>query len=224
MNLFGIALGDRICPKCGLKLVAKFCLSPRYCSNEECIHSLAFQWMDVSDTKLIRRIKKFFNGIKCYIKNRFIDRIHIVRLGLKPGRWCDADERMLLAMMSLLVEFVEKEAEFTNLAMEADVESGYYGFPITDEIRADSEKQASQAKEILEIYRWWKNYPSRIEEIKKSVHPCTGSLEEDIGNINRSSILSRVLTSHSWALEDKLNVETRDMLHRLVEIRGKLWT
>jgi len=49
------------------------------------------------------------NEFKYYLKNRFIDKTHYLRTGLKPGEWHDFDTRMLHGLFTELVDFVEIE-------------------------------------------------------------------------------------------------------------------
>jgi hypothetical protein len=192
----------------------------RYCTDPECPHSI--ESMRAIGSLDRSWISKKFSSVMAYLRNRFVDRIHIVRLGLKPGEWCDADERMLLAMMSLLVEFVEQEVGLERLTKEADLNSDFYGEAVCDEERKGNERNAVQALNVLIIYHWWKNYPKRQQELMDALPEYAG----DPLDYNKmfADPEWRKQSDRHYEMEERLERETQQMLHKLIDIRGGLWT
>ena len=131
--------------------------------------------------------------------------------------WHDKDEILLHAAFQLLVDFVEKE--------QPD--------KIVDWNSNEAHKHAW--KEIRELYKWWKEKrPSRksplVDDKKLKMPPMK------FKKIPESELSQRVepdkkkyakyyqaLKKHG-RLEKKWEEEDQRNLHRLIEIRGFLWT
>src|SRR3990167_4553394 len=47
--------------------------------------------------------------IKCYLKNRFVTKTHVLPTGLPKGRWYDCDTKLLHGVMGMVVQYVEGE-------------------------------------------------------------------------------------------------------------------
>lgn len=92
---------------------------------------------------------------------------HIIRTGLTPASWYDVDSRMLYGVMSLVKWFVENDFEpwsDKDLAEELErldeEETEEYREPYKKAIIAQVEGE----RQVLEIYKWWKNYENRVKE------------------------------------------------------------
>jgi hypothetical protein len=159
---------------------------------------------------------------------------HIVRTGLTPASWYDTDTRMLYAVMSLVEWFVENDmmtwskedriAEMARIAAESS-DSG--------EAKCLSDQWAAEDG-IMEIYKWWKNYPNRQNEIREALHEWSEYMkrfqkdEDDlVGFLNVTKNMNEEQKSKEYELsnalhklENKLEHEEQLMLDRAVELRG----
>lgn len=172
--------------------------------------------------------------IEVYIHNRFIDKTHCLKTGLKAGEYYDLDYRILHGLFNELVELVE--LDFANRAIWDDekkkkykfvkgrcVEAGIdylnwasslrynkdYGLTEGDKGYNELTPQAIAAQKTFELYRWWKNIrPNRI-------NPHDLFSEEKDGKYYFRKI---------GKLEDSYDKEDTKMLIKLIKIRGSLWT
>lgn len=171
-----------------------------------------------------------YHTIEVYIRNRYIDKIHYLHTGLKPGTYYNIDHRILYGLFNELVLFVEKEQAFLmtaykdkkykfidgrckqagldyldwacNLTMNED-----YGYKKRDKEYGKPTAQAISAKKILELYNWWINRTSRVD-----AHTLF-SKEKD-GKDYYKKIAK---------LEDKYYKEDTTKLIELIKIRSELW-
>ncbi|HEX05102.1 MAG TPA: hypothetical protein ENH10_08115 [Bacteroidetes bacterium] len=129
---------------------------------------------------------------------------------------CDKDHIMLHAAFQLLVDFVEKEKPDQILDWNSD----------------KAHKHAW--KEIRDLYRWWtQRRPARkspLDDKKISTPPwrwkkVTGSDCRQLVDWDKKKYpeYDQALKKH-WRLEKKWEEEDQHNFHRLVEIRGFLWT
>jgi hypothetical protein len=160
-------------------------------------------------------------------------RYHVVRTGLKPGYY-DVDTLMLHSCMALLCRYVEHERE--------GEESLQKWIDELIEMSQDPEEQwpegciESYKKEMeaLTIYRWWKYqlpYDKKCEEyllnLCYSGEMFHRELQEDgTVKVTRIPPTPEEQFNLDWheALEYKIEHDEQEMLHRLIEIRGCLWT
>ena len=138
-------------------------------------------------------------------------RIHTLSRG-----WHDRDELLLHASFEVLVDFVEREHPET----------------ITDWNATKDHKQAW--REISSLYKWWKETrPARRSPLddKKLLRPPLRFRKRPDSEFSemvwssrkRYAAYYRGLRVHS-RLEEKWFAEDQRNLHRLIEIRGFLWT
>lgn len=166
-----------------------------------------------------------YEMIRVYMRNRYIDKLHIIDTRLSKGDYHEISERMLNGLFSLLVEYVEVEKAgmgdsdgviggISYLLWEANLEEDW------------NRVQRETAIEVLELYDWWKNIrPSRID-----VYILSG-LEELSKAEGIDDIFSMEITEEHrecWRVQDRINMERFDedteMLNRLIKIRDNLWT
>lgn len=67
--------------------------------------------------KLAVAVEKFFDGlewplkrvddVRYYLQNRFLTRSHVLRTGLKPGKWHETEDQILHGCFEALVDYVE---------------------------------------------------------------------------------------------------------------------
>lgn len=151
-----------------------------------------------------------YRNIRYYIRNRYITKTHVLPTSLKPGQWYDLDTRILHGVFTSLVDFVEQEkGHMWNITRSND-ESTFSskrqsGLAYLDwEIGLGDEcpNQSAAAKEIKELYTWWKyQRPQRPDP-----------WGDDVVDENRLD------------LEAKQHDEDTEMLIRVMNIRGSLWT
>jgi hypothetical protein len=192
-------------------------------------------WLAEEGLDILQDIVNFpmdvYHTISVYIRNRYIDKIHYLRTGLKPGIYYDLDWRILNGLFNELVIYVESELAHTmraypdrhykfikgrcklagldhlnwasQLIMNED-----YGISPDDENYGKPTHQAIIAKKVYELYSWWLNRDNRVD-------PHTLYSKEKDGKYYYRKIAE---------IEDDYDKEDTDMLVELVKIRGSLWT
>ena len=143
-------------------------------------------------------------------------RPYILKINTLKDRWHDKDEVLLHAAFQLLVDFMEQE----------------HPEQITDWNASEFYKQAW--REIKGLYTWWKKKrPARrspLDNKQLQVPPFrlkkkTDSDMYELVQPDRKKYAAyyRALRQAS-RLEEKWLEEDQRNLHRLIEIRGFLWT
>jgi hypothetical protein len=208
-----------------------------------------------------RTITKFFNDLRYAIRVRVFDRYHIIHTGLKPG-YVDGDTRMLHGMFNLLVDFVEVEKAWMHVVFDEEARKQYkhpwwslgwtrfrafrdpaaglahlrWEMTLDDPALPEHERSTSQAqaaREILELYHWWKE----IRPQRPDPHDAGGwTAYCDDRRARGQNILdfrptddedqrrSRAALDLTSSIEEGYEQEDEDMLIRLVKIRRSLWT
>lgn len=116
--------------------------------------------------------------------------------------WVDADHKLLLASMAILVDFIEKEKPFDVWDWSAPV-------------RVDAQK------EILHLYHYWK--VQRPYELKVIERLYSGISRYDIVT-ERPTAEDRKTYDIISRLEDNLQESDTVALQRLAAVRGWMWT
>lgn len=198
-------------------------------------------------------VERHYNSVIDWVRYRTTRRYHIVNTGLEPGYY-DTDDRMLHANFNLLVDFVEIEKAWMNTWTDNSKYSELSWFDkkfrrfrssedgvayLTWEITQSSlEHQSEAAKEILELYTWWKvTRPSRpdpfVEAGYNEVFKDQDLLGEDrfvkdeTGEYYTMKPFSKkehAVFKKVTKIENKYNKEDEQMLIRLLKIRRSLWT
>jgi hypothetical protein len=207
---------------------------------------------------VVRFFTKPINDLRYAIRVRLFDRYHVIRTGLKPG-YQDADSRMLHGMFNLLVDFVEVELAWMHVVFDEDERRnrkhpwwslGWTRFKAFRDPRAGLDHlrwemtlgreslpmhernpgQAARAREIWEIYHWWKFIrPRRPDpnDISGWSDYCESkSMREMFGNDQTPEDLkiSAEIIARSNEIEQAYDTEDEEMLIRLVKLRKSLWT
>lgn len=173
-----------------------------------------------------------YNTIKVYICNRFIDKTHYIKTGLKPGDYYEFDTRILYGLFNELVDFVEielahlivsdrkKRYKFKN---NRCVEASYdyfdwatnltynedYGILPDDPDYGKLTDQAISTIKIKNLYEWWKiERPNRVDPFKTVTEKTHGK--------DYFIFINEVEKGYEQIDTDKL-IE-------LIKIRHKLWT
>jgi hypothetical protein len=169
--------------------------------------------------------------IEVYIRNRFIDKIHYLKTGLKPGEYYDLDYRILHGLFYELVKLVESEfahmascgqknkykfirgrctqAGLDYLDWSMNLKYGDNdGILKGDKLYGKPTHQAETAEKILELYKWWKNRDNRQD-------PHELFSKENSGKYYYRKI---------HKMEESYDKEDTKMLIELIKIRKSLWT
>ena len=207
---------------------------------------------------LHRFFTKPLNDLRYAIRVRLFDRYHIIKTGLKPG-YQDADTRLMHGMFNLLVDFVEVELAWMHVVFDGeelkkrkhpwwslgwtrfkafrDPDAGLdhlrWEMSLDDESLPPHERsphQAMRAREIWEIYHWWKfirpRRPDPYEISGWSEYCDSKSMKELFSNdqTNEDRKISMELIDRSREIEEAYDREDEEMLIRVVKLRKHLWT
>lgn len=134
--------------------------------------------------------------------------------------WMDSDHRMVLAMMSLLVDFIEKEAP------------GGYHIPSEEDAANDDNGtnpnqftgcrvQRNNWLELKAIYDYWKNERFTLEQKYLDALTKWCEARKKLG-CNDAEVMR--LNTEMNAAEEASSKRLEEMLHRLLVIRHCLWT
>ena len=162
---------------------------------------------------------------------------HLVKTKLTPRPWYDTNIRMLYGVMGLVEWFVEndmriwtqkdRDEEFERMRKE----DGEYK---EDNIECLKDQLAHDDK-IIEIYKWWKNYPTREKEVEKSLHDWgkynEKFMEDPEDYFGKKKLMTeeeqkeeRRLLDYHTELEKKLQDEETEYLKLAVELKEYMWS
>lgn len=216
-----------------------------YWLAEEGLDILQDIWMFIPDV---------YHNVSVYIRNRFIDKPHLLDTKLERGKWHEFDSRLIHGMFEALVDFVEDEKaamqrwssgeKFKLPNAEKGIEYLKWEMTLAEEKPDDPDHypmpdQAARAKETLDLYNWWKyTRPLRkepgdevglwpwYEEMRKKY----GDDEADMWSILGREYNAEDEAEHKRLLDASTQVETdqynedTEMMIRLVKLRESLWT
>lgn len=183
--------------------------------------------------KPVWRIGKKINDLLWQFKYRYVKRhkYHLIDTGLEPG-YCDIDHIMLHGMFALLTRYVDEEHE----GVDALKSWGEELCDSTNGMAAHSDHaQGEKELEAVALYNWWHvTRPADLERCDTLLHILYGKrsleFEKDEGT-NYSTLSMKAFDTEEAklydefrALEAKIETEETEMLHRLIDIRGGLWT
>lgn len=163
-----------------------------------------------------------YHNIEVYVRNRWIDKTHMIKTGLKPGHYYEFDTKILHGLFNELVDHVETEISHSMKAYEdrkykfkngrckqagldhLDWAIGLtfgadYGINEDDPDYNKPTQQALSAMAIKELYLWWTE--------KRPNRP-------DLNNLNFDQINQ---------IEIKYYQEDTDMMIKLITIRESVW-
>ena len=232
---------------------------------------LAEEGLDMIQNALWWPLDQIYN-VKYYINNRWVTRTHSLTAhprDIRPGTWCDVGNRFLPCLFNELVDFVEIELAWFNIAFAdkeerkrfqppfwatgwlrwrtwRSPESGLaylswasnlkhdkdWGIDPSDPDYGQPTSQAVAAREIHELYRWWKEVrPNRVDPYEDSgwTQLCDDMYSQDLSMSSDSQTPEQqqaIKTSldRLRELEAAYEQEDTDMLTRLILVRGHLWT
>lgn len=185
-----------------------------------------------------------YRFIKNYIRNRYIDKTHVLSTGLTPGKYYEFDHRVLYGLFNELVNYVEVELAHTSLwdtskkykfvkgrCVEAGLDSLYWaknlkygendGVDENDELYGKPTEQAKVAEKTLELYNWWKfGRPNRKCPMDVSGWGKICSMPKEQVNAEEKKDALLKLREIETFQED----EDTEKLIELIKIRKSLWT
>lgn len=216
-------------------------------------------------------IRKIYD-VKYYINNRFVTRTHCLTAhprDIKPGQWQDVGNRFLPCLFNELVDFVEIETAWMQIAWNSEERhkynppfyaSGWFRWRTwrcpqagLDNLKWQSElihnedyckdqpyymkptPQAVKAKEILDLYTWWKEvYPNRPDPYEASgwsaaceAYRIANGGKFDWSGRNKNPVLKKQ-SDKAHKLLQKIEAayekEDTEMMIRLIKVRHGLWT
>ena len=186
--------------------------------------------------------------IRHYINNRWITRSHALTSNLERGQWHDLDTRLMHCMFDELVNFVEIEQAWMQV-MWGDNDKKYqvpwyrrkpFGLRVWRcpeagvdrllwaaalEEQGQPTRQAIDAKETLELYRWWKEKrPARRDphEVSGWSKLCSENSDPTLPNVPQH--LKDASLAAMDRLEHRYQQEDEQMMIRLIKIRRSLWS
>jgi hypothetical protein len=157
--------------------------------------------------------------VKSFLRGLIINRQHVIDTHLPIRAWHEADVRMLYGMMSLLTEFMDHEIFISD----------------TDGVTDADAKYKYAVEEMRAIYKWWKDYPKRQDEIDVALKKWDDRVlkitkEDDSLNglvdyLNQPTrdVEEERLACVLYKMQAILSKEEQDMLIRLVKIRKFMW-
>ena len=133
-----------------------------------------------------------FKNIRRYLRNRFIDKTHMIDTKLHRGEWHEIDHKLIHGMFETIVNFVEYEkaermyiSEIWEMSEKEDISttaarkkvkknvpSREQGLKYLDweiSLKEESPFQSAAAQEVKELYLWWKDVrPNRPDPMDVS--------------------------------------------------------
>lgn len=191
------------------------------------------EWWRVYIIRPLWNVGHAVHRLKWYLQHRLNPkhRYHIIDTGLEPGYY-DADYLILHGCFSLLCRYVEhdhggveKLSEWSNNLLNATDENAPEGW---------LEACGKRESEAVKLYVWWKHQkPADQAEYDRMLHHLYSDKWEKYTNEEGRQVIGsrRKYTTEDvkmrddmWALEEKMKNDEQEMLKRLIDIRGGLWT
>lgn len=195
----------------------------------------------VQDT--LRYPSKKVNDIRWYIHNRYVIKSHQMTAPvsqIKPGEWQEFGDRMLPCLFGELINFVDhqlsyKEKGFTILGITALAEQCQLTYDKhwcepTDEEWGKYTPQAIGAQEILALYTWWNEvYLHRIDPNELSGwNKLCDRLDAKEDFWTTTPVYTPEESAAAFKLLDEIEQQYKEedtqMMIRLIQVRGSLWT
>lgn len=183
-----------------------------------------------------------YNTISSYIRNRWIDQSHVLKTSFKPGHYYELDDKIIDALFTALVDFVEKDlaqmgsystTETYKFKNGRCVEAAYNYFRwarnLKDTLpngRKVLSQQAKGSRKIKELYEWW----TRVRCNRPDIYDASGwskaceisekELKSSAKKIKQQKEALKKLTR----LETQYDKEDTLMLIELIKHRHHFWT
>lgn len=160
------------------------------------------------------------NTARYWIRYRTYDKYHVIDTGLKP-RYYDTDTRMVHGLFQLVKDFVEVELAiqynlFEKKKMKRDPEAGLKHLDWAISLGAESPTQSEHSKEIKEIYLWIVNVYEHRKDVYDEFFPHNF---RKLTQKEKNDITNKIDEE-----EQRRYQEVSDILKRIIDVRGSMWT
>jgi hypothetical protein len=173
-----------------------------------------------------------YNTIDIYVRNRWIDKTHMIKTGLKPGQYYEFDTKVLHGLFNELVDYVEvelahtmkaykdrdykfkngrcKQAGLDHLDWACALRMGTdFNLDLDDPDYDKPTRQAISSQKIKDLYLWWTEIrPLRLDPL---------DLYDTIEHSKRETLDKIDEISQMYDDEDT------NMLTHLISIRHDIW-
>ena len=180
-----------------------------------------WEWHHAAGQFLLRfRVFRWLDRAAYWLRTHTWDRYHMIDIRSRRNgyawEWMDRSEGMLFAVMSMLVDFIEKERAFEVIDWDSD----------------DGHREA--ARELREIYLWWtqdrKIEHDEHERLADEAYKDFQFTFTDMpGGLQRldppvETPEQRKARDDVQEAEDRLDQRDTDMMIRLIKVREAMWT
>jgi hypothetical protein len=207
-------------------------------------------WLSDTGLDYLQNIVYFpydiYHTIDCYVRNRWIDKTHMINTGFKPGGYYEIDQKILHGLFTELVDFVEKDLAYMGSYNAKHkykfkngrcVEAAYEYFrwasrlkDVNNKGKKTTSQQAITSRKIKKLYEWWtKTRPARIDPYVSGgwSEVCRMDDKELFSRGNDTPVEFRRQNQSLKKLariEEKYDTEDTNMLIELIKIRHHLWS
>jgi hypothetical protein len=210
-------------------------------------------WIAETGLKKLQNIiyypSDLYYSIKTYVKNRWIDKCHLINTGLKPGQYYDLDTKILHGLFYELVDYVEIELAHMNKwssknknkykfingrSPKAGLDYLNWSAKLTygkdwckDKNDPNFNKptpQAIAAQKIKKLYKWWTvTRPKRKDPHELSGYSlCEYKVYSNLSLQEKNKL--KLALNKLEKIEQSYYQEDTDKLIELIKIRRSLWT
>jgi len=188
-----------------------------------------------------------YHSIKIYVKNRWIDKCHLVNTGLKPGQYYEFDTKILHGLFYELVDYVEVELAHMNKwtsknknkykfvkgrCAKAGLDYLNWSAKLTygkdwcknktDPKYNKPTPQAIAAKQIKDLYIWWTvTRPKRKDPQDLSGYSTVESVFDKRSAKNTQKLKNALARLEK--IEQRYDDEDTDKLIELIKLRHSIW-
>jgi len=172
-----------------------------------------------------------YSNVRCYIRNRFVDKTHTLQTRLKKGQWHEFDWRLLHGCFEGLVDYVEveiggygkprrsRERGLEHLEWESNLKYDKDGGMGGDGSGEEPTPQAESAIETRELYLWWKD----VRPNRQDPWELVENADEPIDFISTADSYKDKYGAMD-AVTESYRQEDEDMMIRLIKHRHYLWS
>lgn len=178
-----------------------------------------------------------YDNVKHKLRNRFVQKHYVLNTGLPKWEYHDNPERILLGLLETVVEFIEIEKAHMNdvfgdegeLKIKDRREAGLRYLDWEISLGEESPFQAEAAKELKEIYLWYKdirpNRPDPMDESGWSKY-CEDRpiMDWSSSKTDEERAMVKRMLDKTNNLEEVYDKEDEQMLIRIIKVRQSMWT
>lgn len=183
-----------------------------------------------------------YSNLKSYIRNRWIDKTHYLKTGLKPGYYYEFDTRIIHGLFNELVDFVEMELAHLSkwdttknytFKNGRSIEAAYAYFKEAEDRVEQSRKRIEQEPKTSSFYAdlmdnlfFDENHLEKSNQIKElyewwtKIRPLRDDPYLTITKETHGEMYHEAI---AFVLENQEKEDT-EMMIKLIKIRQQLWT